>query len=94
MESISKDSRHLEWFLKGVLYPAAKWQLLAWAEFNGASHTFLEVLHGMPHESYKCECQVAEAINSSEGASTVLAETFSPRLTASDTGLANRRLVS
>jgi hypothetical protein len=49
--------------LSGLAYPARKWQVVAWAEFNGASALILEVFHEMPERSYDCLCQVVESLH-------------------------------
>lgn len=46
----------------GVRYPARKWELLAWADYNGADTEMRRALWALPGGVYRSLAEVAEAV--------------------------------
>ncbi|HEY1973391.1 MAG TPA: DUF2795 domain-containing protein [Pseudonocardia sp.] len=56
------DERHLLPSLDGVRFPAPKWQLLAYAEYNGAGLPIRLALWRLPERLYRNVSDIAHAI--------------------------------
>lgn len=56
------NNYQLDHALTGMPYPARRWQLLGWADFNCASRKLRDVLAGVPDRVYKSKRDVVEVI--------------------------------
>lgn len=54
--------------LAGIRYPAQRWEIVAWAQYNGASPRMVEALLSTPEGVYSGPHRIAEAVHSSTGA--------------------------
>lgn len=52
----------IEGVLIGMPYPARLWEILTWAEYNGAGPVILNALHTLPEQAYTCADAVVDAI--------------------------------
>jgi hypothetical protein len=48
--------------LVGMPYPVKRWQILTWAEHNGAGGIAVHALHEIPERTYSCSCEIATAL--------------------------------
>ena len=46
------DTHQLSYALAGMPYPARRWQMVTWADFNCASSVVREALHHLPDQEY------------------------------------------
>ncbi len=53
-------------FLKGIRFPASKWDLIQHAEDNGAPVHVLDALDAMPDKQYESAADVAKGFESTE----------------------------
>jgi Protein of unknown function (DUF2795) len=49
--------------LSGISYPARRWEILAWAQHNGASPMMAQALGDIPEDEYPGPHQIAEALH-------------------------------
>jgi hypothetical protein len=54
------DAEQLARACEGVPFPARRWQLTVWAEWNCASSELCEALHHLPDELYTSTGQLVE----------------------------------
>jgi len=52
--------------LEGMPYPAHRWQIMTWAEFNGAALSVVDALMAIPEASYSCVRDVYEAAEATD----------------------------
>jgi hypothetical protein len=48
--------------LVGMPYPAERWQILTWAEYNGVGGIAVDALRKLPQRTYSCSCEIAAAL--------------------------------
>jgi hypothetical protein len=48
--------------LAGMSYPARRWEIIAWAEYNGASRVMLDALLQIPEHAYSWPHEIADAL--------------------------------
>ena len=48
--------------LAGAIYPVSRWQVLAWAEYNGASPAVTDQIRQLEAREYSSSQQVAEEL--------------------------------
>lgn len=53
--------------LAGIRYPAQRWELVAWAQYNGASPRMVEALLNIAESEYSGPYRIAEAVQSAMG---------------------------
>ena len=52
--------------LAGMSYPAFRWEIIVWAEYNGAGPSVLDALHEIPRRVYAGSEEVLAAVMGSE----------------------------
>ncbi len=72
---------HIACTVGGMTYPARPWQMVTWAEYNGAGRLILDAFHGLPERWYFSADEVAQAFAVPGG----------PRLPGPPGGCAHRR---
>ena len=48
--------------LVGMTYPAPRWQVVAWADYNGASFQLREAVRGLPEKIYTSLAEIVVAM--------------------------------
>jgi hypothetical protein len=57
------DVQHLTRSLEGMRFPAQRWQILAWAEHNGAGMQLRAALQFLPERTYPSVSEIARIAN-------------------------------
>jgi hypothetical protein len=65
---IELSDGQIEGVLTGIRYPARLWEIVAWAEHNGAGPVLLDALHQIPHRTYSGSQEIGEAMSHNDGA--------------------------
>lgn len=48
--------------LAGMTYPAQRWEVLTWAEYNGAGRVILDALYGVPEQRFTQAEDIVRAV--------------------------------
>jgi hypothetical protein len=57
------DVQHLTRALEGMRFPAQRWQILAWADHNGAGLQLRAALQFLPERAYRGLSEIASVAN-------------------------------
>jgi hypothetical protein len=57
------SDEQIEGVLTGMPYPARLWEILAWAEYNGAGPVILNALYTIPEQVYTCVDEIVDAVD-------------------------------
>jgi hypothetical protein len=61
--TVRVEMQYLASVLEGLSFPARRWQIIAWATYNGAGLRLAGALQGMPEINYRSVGHVGRELN-------------------------------
>jgi hypothetical protein len=61
--AVSAELQYLTSILAGLRFPAKRWQIIAWASYNGAGLQLVGAMQNMPEIAYQSVGHVGQALN-------------------------------